>query len=160
MYIPKEKKKKIITIFILIVFSGSTVAYAFLQIFSAPTENQPQDQTQVDTTQLKFDLLLTPQQEQAYLSEDIAVVRFFYSDNEESGQANLAVEQLFTDLSGRVLLEKIDTDVYSVTLSDYNLETTPGFHIKGSRSLSLGSVPYAELRDNVCSVFFSVPETC
>jgi hypothetical protein len=149
-------KKKAMSVFILVVFAFSTIAIAFLQVFNpgGPSDT-PDDTTNVDTTILSYDRLLTPSEEQAYLQQDIVAVRFFFNaDCDECGKANTITNQLANDLVGRVLIEKIDADQNPVGV------TVPSFVVKGSTSTNVEEIDYAMLRKAVCEAYFSAPDSC
>ena len=145
-----SQKKKLISLFILLIFGASTIAFAFLQVF-APGNGD----TDVDISTLKYDYPLSNADEAAYLQEDIIVVRFYYSNEcEDCSKGNIIVEQIFEDLKDRVLLEKINTDNYSID------KTVPLIELKGSAADSLEIMDYALLRQTACGLFFSEPDTC
>ena len=150
MKISHKNKKKLISLFILIIFGGSTIAFAFLQVFGPSGGSQP-----AGLSNLKYDYPLSASDEAGYLQEDILVVRFYYSqDCQKCGTGNIIVEQLFEDLAGRVLLEKIDTDAYSVE------KDVPLIELKGEKADSLETMDYALLRERACGLFFSAPSSC
>jgi hypothetical protein len=156
MKISYTQKKKLMSLFMLIVFGGSTLAFVFLQAFSpSGTSSDEPIENQIDTTQLRFDYPLTSVEESAYIQAGIVVVKYYYSqDCEECLLGTTITDQLFSDFEGKILLESINTDEYS------SLEKAPSIVVKGSTSKTLIIMDYALLRQTTCGLFFSQPESC
>jgi hypothetical protein len=152
MKISHDKRKKLMSIFILIVFAGSTLAFAFLSVFSdGNTAQDPIEETKL--TIFKFDRPLTAAEETPYQKQDIVILKFYYSnDCSNCSDIDLEVEQLWTDSNNRILLEKINTDEYSVN------KNTPSIELKGSRSKILTS--FDNLENEVCNLYFDAPSNC
>ena len=140
----------------LIVFGGSTLAFAFLQVFSPPDNSSDSySPPEADITQLKFDYPLTITEESPYLKSGIIIVKYYYSqDCEECALGSTIIEQLFSDFEGKILLESISTDEYSSS------EITPTIVVKGTSSKTLKTMDYALLRQVTCGLFFAKPESC
>lgn len=150
MLITYSKKKKLITLFILIIFSVSTIAFAFLQVFYSGNQEKEKK-----LMQHIFERPLSIEEENLYLQEDFVVVRFYFSPNcENCAEGEKILEKLYSDLGSRILLEKIDTSAYLFQAD------IPSIVLKGKRTVKVSKMDYDTVKESVCKLFFSPPEKC
>ena len=145
--------------FILVIFAGSTLAFAFLSVFAPGTNTQDDNQNNIpdistrELTVFEFDAPLTSSEESAYQKQDVVILRFYYSnDCLACGDINIAVTELAQELEQRILLERINTDEYSTG------KEAPLVELKGSSSKTL--TEFDSLKAEVCGLYFSKPEGC
>lgn len=155
----RETKKQAIAIFILVMFGGSTLAFAFLSIY--PTTNNPNAPS--EQLRLLYTVPLSDLDEAEYLQQNIVVLKFFYTEECEScDQMNTLVDQLLNyELNGKIMVEKINKDNWEFESSFLGIQSVPAFYIKGaSVDLLEGEITIEAMKTRICAQYFSPIAEC
>ena len=151
----QAKKKKLYAGIILFAFLGSTIAFAILSY-----SGSPQQQNQASISQTIYERPLSESEEIPFLQKNLVVVKYFYSDNcANCSQADEALTKIYQELNGQLLIERINTEVYSAEATVYNVESVPSFYLKGSESKTVvwnGQ----DLIYDICPLYFSPIYAC
>lgn len=145
-------KQRLFALFIILVFGGSTLAFAV--DFTVAPEKKEQMPDVVEGP-------LTDSEEAPYLQQNYLVVRYFYS----SDCAGCAlVEDSINGLKeevGQVLLERVSIEQYPNATESVGVTRVPSIYLKGSSTRLLsGPVTYDQLFSESCQLYFNPPLAC
>jgi len=145
-------KQRMFALFIMLVFGGSTLAFAVE--FALQPEKKPQMPDVVERP-------LTDSEEAPYLQQNYLVVRYFYSSNcRYCAFVEDSIKGL-RDEAGSVLLERVSVDVYPNETESVGVTEVPSIYLKGSSTrLLTGAVTYDELFAAACQLYFNPPLAC
>lgn len=148
----RETKKQIIAVFILLMFVGSSIAFAFI---SVTAEEKPQE------VQTLFDRPLENAEEAPYLQQNYVVVRYFWSDFcEDCGIAEQALNDAKAELNGRLVIEKIKMDDWANYTEELGITSAPTFYLKGSTIVTTKVTDRDDLVRAICPLYFYAIEQC
>lgn len=153
-----DKRKRWFALFIMVMFVGSSLAFAIQ--FAAPQPQQPTQQQELPTVVEKP---LTDAEEAPYIQRGFIVVRYFYYQGcPDCAQSEAAVNALRED-PGNVLLERIDIDQWPEAAAAVGLgaNSAPAIYLKGaSTRLLTGAIAYTDLFNAACPVYYNPPAGC
>ncbi len=149
----RDTKKKIFSIFVLLIFMGSSVAYAVSVVFQrAPSQEQQS---------LVFDKPLADSESAKLIENNIVVVDFYYSNNADSAAADSMITGLASDLSGYLAVDKIDASKYASIADANSITQFPSFVLKG---VTIDTVPGAiskqDLKSRICQLYAQPISAC
>lgn len=147
----KEKKKQLIALFILIMFGGSTLAYAAMSIL-------PSESGQVYI----FDVPLEDSEEAQFFKQNMVVARVYYN---EPSDTITALHTIINDLNQKMIIERINIndypELYDYMKDRFVTEELPMILLRGNTEIYLnGNQTYDELRENICSLYFEEIDEC
>ncbi len=147
----REQKKQYTAIFILIMFFGSTIAYALMSV--APSETKEK---------LIFDEPLSESDEAYFFKQNKVVVRVYY---EEPTETINILNNMVNTLNQKMVVERISIvkypEIYDYMKDKFETSETPMVLIRGSTEIYLnGEQTEQDLLDAICSVYFEEIEEC
>jgi len=147
----RKTKTQLFAFFILLVFIGSSVAIAVMSAF-APAQEQK--------VKLIYDQPLTNADEAQFLQKNFVVLKYFFSDECETCDTAM-VENLINDLAGKIIIEKIDTQLYPEEAQTFSVQEVPYYYFKGNSVVKLlGEKTGLELFETACSLYFEEIDQC
>ncbi len=146
----KEKKNKLIALFIVFMFVGSGIAYA---IISALTPAETQEQSYI------VNKPLTNSEEAYFLQRNVVILRYYYSEDcFDCPSTEPIVDTLGELFQGWVFIEKINVDEYPEESADY---TVPTIYLKGKTTKEITSnFDINEIYLDICTMFFAPVQQC
>lgn len=150
----RETQKQLFAIFVLLMFAGSSIAYAVSVVLGRP-------QAQEQATMI-FDKPLADSETAKLLENNIVVVDFYYSNNADSSAANSAVTGLAQDLSGYLAVDKIDASKYKSLADANDITQFPSFVLKGLNGLDTvsGAISKQDLKSRICRLYAEPIAAC
>ncbi len=147
----RDEKRQILAIFLLIVFVGSAIAYAFILLpTGAPT-------TPTDTkTQYEYDRPLSEYEEASFVQNGVVVVKYFQSsDCIDCETVSSQLTQLVQALPGKVAVERLDLAEYKPLADSLNVTDAPTLLLIGyGRNDRIdGYMEYNDLFVKVCTLY-------
>jgi len=149
----RDTKKKIFSIFVLLMFMGSSIAYAVSVVFQrAPAQGQQS---------LVYDKPLADSEASKLIENNIVVADFYYSNNADSSAADSTITGLAQDLSGYLAVDKIDAAKYK-SLADANgITQFPSFVLKGTTIDTVsGAISKQDLKSRICQLYAQPIAAC
>jgi hypothetical protein len=140
----KKERKKFISLFMIFLFIGSTIAYGFMRGFR---REETQSTNLPKTNIIEYEL--TEEQETYLIQRGVTIVKFYHSEgcikclewkNELENIANKVPRQL--------LLEEINSDENRIEM----------FSLRGS--VTLTNPTKEEILKNVCNILWDPPGWC
>ena len=146
----REKKNKLIALFIVFMFVGSGIAYA---VISALTPAETQEQSYI------VDKPLTNSEEAYFLQMNIVILRYYHSEDcFDCPETELLVNSLGEVFQGRIFIEKIDVDEYPDESSEYSV---PTIYLKGKTTKEITTdFDINEIYLDICTMFFAPVQQC
>ncbi len=150
----RETKKQLFAVFVLLIFMGSSLAYAVSIVFQrAPT--QEQQSTMVS------DKPFADSEVSKYLENNMVVVDFYYSTNADSTIADSMITSLASDLSGYLAVDKIDAVKYKSIADANDITQFPSFVLKGTTLDTVsGAISKQELKGRICQLYAEPIAAC
>lgn len=148
----RDMKKQLFALFVLFMFLGSSIAFAIMSAF-------PEGASRPEYV---FFEPLTNSQEAVYLQRNFVIIKFFYvPDCSECDDMEDTVDELLQDFTGNIIVEKINVIDFGGHAGNLGIEDVPTLYIKG-RSVDILSeeIPYVDLYDKVCELFFEPIDQC
>lgn len=147
----KEKKKQLIALFILLMFGGSTLAYAAMSIL--PSES---------SQKYIFDEPLSTSDEAYFFKQNMVVVRVYY---DEPSDTITALHNILNDLNQKMIIERINIDQYpehyNYVINGFETHELPLILLRGNTEIYLnGEQTYDDLLENICSLYFQEIDEC
>ena len=147
----KDQKKQLIALFILLMFGGSTLAYAAMSIL--PSENQQK---------YIYDEPLADSDEAQFFKQNMIVARVYY---DEPSDTITALHTIINDLNQKMIIERINIneypEVYDYMKDRFDTQELPLILLRGNTEIYLnGNQTYDDLRENICSLYFEEIEEC
>lgn len=149
----RETKRQIFALFILFMFVGSALAFALLSAFT------PEEEKKV---QLMYDRLLSNSEEAEFLQQNMVVIKFFYSEDcENCEEINNIINQVFQDLKGKMIIEKVDIYYYQEEAEILEVDSAPYLYLKGKTIDRVsGETTLEELTKKLCDLYFEPIDEC
>jgi len=157
--VKRDEKKQYFAMFILIMFLGSTLAYALMSVFVPETEEK----------KLLFEGPLLSEDEAVYFRQNMIVLRYYYQPDDETSQNMFpVVKGMIDELGGKIIIEKIDIDEYKEVYEnvesriDFDEEKSlPTILLRGyTEELLQGEVDSDTLFEKACSLYFEEIDEC
>lgn len=149
----RDTKKQIFSIFVLLIFMGSSIAYALSVVFQRA---QPASQQS-----LIFDKPLAESEVSKLLENNIVVVDFYYSTNADSAAADSIITSLAQDLAGYLAVDKIDVSKYASIAEANGITQFPSFALKGTTLDTVsGTISKQELKSRICQLYAEPIAAC
>ncbi len=147
----KETKKQLIAIFILLMFGGSTLAFALMYVF--PSEKRQK---------FIFDEPLSDSDESYFFQQNIVVARVYYG---EPTDTVYILNDLVNVLSQKMVLERINInqypEIYDYMKERFETDDLPMILLRGRTEIYLnGEWTQEELVSDICSLYFEDIEEC
>ncbi len=148
----KISKNQIFALFVLIIFVGSSAAFALMNVIEVTPQRQ----------QLVFDGPLSNADEATFLQQNKVVAKYFWSENcTACPDANDTVDSLFNDFGGGLVIEKVDIGQWSDVAEMFEVTEVPVLYLKGSTIDRIdGSIDYNDAYEKICWLFFEPVEQC
>ncbi len=153
IFVKRDTKKQLFAVFVLLIFMGSSIAYAVSVVLGrAP----PQEQQS-----LIFDKPLADSESAKLIENNIVVADFYYSNSADSAAAESAIIGLAQDLSGYLAVDKIDATKYK-SLADANgITQFPSFVLKGVTLETVsGTISKQDLKSRICQLYAEPISAC
>ncbi|MFZ3077733.1 MAG: thioredoxin family protein [Candidatus Aenigmatarchaeota archaeon] len=149
----KETKKQLFAVFVLLMFTGSSIAYAVSVVLG----RQPAP----EQDSLIYDKPLTDSEASKLLENNIVVADFYYSNSADSSAADSLITGLAGDLSGYLAVDKIDAVKYK-SLADANgITQFPSFVLKGTTLDTVsGAISKQDLKSRICQLYAEPVAAC
>ena len=149
----RETKNQMFTIFVLLIFMGSSLAYAVSIVFQrAPTQEQQS---------LVFDKPLADSESAKLIENNIVVVDFYYANNAESSAADSTITALAQDLSGYLAVDRIDAVKYKSIADANDITQFPSFVLKGTTLDTIsGAISKQDLKSRICQLYAQPIAAC
>ena len=146
-FMKKEAKKQLFALIVLFLFVGSGLSFAFISAFT-PEEKED--------TPLMYDRLLSNQEEAEFLQKNMVVIRFFLKDDcPDCEEMNIVVNEVFQELRGRMIIEKLDMDYYWEEAERLEIDNAPHLYLKGNTIEEIsGVITTDELITKLCELYF------
>lgn len=147
----KIYKNKIFVLVVLILFVGSSFAFALVNVF--PEEKK---------ASYVFDTPLSNQDEAVFLQQNKVVMKFFYSPTcPICENMDPVVDELVNEFGGSLIVEKISVVDYADFATQMDVERVPFFHIKGKTvDTYTGEIDKEELFTKICNLYFEEIDVC
>lgn len=145
-------KQQIFVLFVLLMFLGSSAAFAFMNVIEV---NPPKQQ-------LVFDGPLSNADEAVFLRQNKVVAKYFWSENcTACPEAEDTVDSLFNDLAGGLVVEKVDVDKWPEAAEAFQVTELPALDLKGNTIERFdGNFTYDEAYSAICDLFFQPVDQC
>jgi hypothetical protein len=148
----REKKKQIIALFILFMFVGSSIAFAFI---SVTTEVKPQ---QVQTV---YDRPLENAEEAPFLQQNYVIVKYFWSANcFDCDLSDRALAGAHSELNGTLVIERIKMEDWANYTAELGIKSAPTFYLKGKTIVVTNTTNSDDLVRAICPLYFSYVDAC
>lgn len=149
----KETKKQVFALFVLFTFLGSGIAFALLSAFIPEQEEK---------TPLMYDRMLSNSEEAEFLQKNMIVIRFFWTEDcSGCEEVNNIVNQVFQDLGGKMIVEKINIDDYAEEAEMLDIDSAPYLYLKGNTIERIsGNTTIDELTKKLCDLYFEQIDEC
>ncbi len=152
----KEDKQKLFVILVLLMFFGSSFAFA-IQYAPDLFGGQQEEQTE---QKLTYDVPLSVQQEAAFLKQNYVIVKYFYNETCLKCEfISQALDKIFSDLNQKIVIQKIDTAAYPDEAEDAGVTNVPFFYLKGRLIDNFEYKSSNDLFVRVCNAYIQpIPE--
>lgn len=148
----REKKKQIIALFILFMFVGSSIAFAFI---SVTTVEKPKE------VQTVFDRPLENSEEAPFLQQNYVIVKYFWSDScIDCDLAEQALSAAKSELNNSMVVEKIKMEDWANYTKELNIGSAPAFYLKGQTIVTTNTTDSDVLVRAICPLYFYAIEEC
>lgn len=150
----KETKKQLFSVFVLVTFLGSSIAFAVLSS-SGQTANKTESPYVVDHP-------LTNQEEVPYLQQGAVLMKYFYTEDcitcNDTSQMVLSVADYF---KGKLVVEFVDKNKYVNESQELNITKIPTMYLKGkSIDIITEDIQPNALVSRICYLFFNIVPEC
>lgn len=144
------------SIFVVIIFFGSTAAFALNWVL--PQEREEKLPNMLDKP-------LSSDQQTSLIDQDVAVMTFFYIPGCQYCEATEPhIRRLAQEMPTKVMVVELDTSKYKTLAFNYNIKYVPVILIRGKAQEAPvrleGQQEYKEIKDNICAVFLEKPLEC
>ncbi len=148
----KETKQQIFAIFVLLMFAGSSLAFAVSVVLG---RQQPQ-------TAAISDKPFADSETARFLENNIVVVDFYYSqDCADCAAADSAITGLAQDLSGYLAIDRIDAEKYKSLAEANEIMRFPSFVLKGATIDTIsGATSKQYLKSRICLLYAEPISAC
>ncbi len=143
----KEKQRQAFAIFVLLMFLGSSIAFAVLSLVPIKEE-----------VQLLYERPLSEQEEAALLQKNIVIAQFFYNDDcKECESVDFILQDLVEEFQGLFVEERINVYDYP----QFDIVSFPTIVLKG-KTLDMieENVTQEELKERICNLYSQLPTAC
>lgn len=149
----RDTKKQLFAIFVLLIFMGSSIAYAVSVVLGrAPAPEK---------ASLIYDKPLSDSETAKFLESNIVVADLYYSDNAESAAADSLITGLAQDLSGYLAVDKIDSAKYKSLAQQNDITQFPSFVLKGvTLDTVSGAITKQDLKSRICQLYAEPITAC
>jgi thiol-disulfide isomerase/thioredoxin len=146
------KRQQIFVLFVLAMLFGAWfVASALTSSF----------QTQQPKQQLVFDTPLSNSDEAVFLQQNKVVAKYFWSANcTICPDAETAVDNLFQEFGGNLVIEKIDVDKWPDVAQEFDVVTVPALELKGNTIKRVENISSNNTFNEICDLFFQPVDQC
>jgi len=143
----REKQKQIFVIFVLIMFLGSSIAFALFSVIPIREE-----------VKVLYEQPLSEQDEMKLLQKNIVIIQFFYNDDCNNCQEiDFIIKNLLTEFNGRLVEERINIYDYP----ELDIVSVPTLILKGKTIDMIEGIATAEeLKERICRLYVQPPEVC
>lgn len=149
----KETKRQLIAIFILLMFAGSSIAFAFISVI--PGQEQPEE------VQLIFNRPLENAEEAPYLQQNYVIVKYFWSDDcADCDLAEAALMETKAELKDKIVIEKIKLEDWPEHAETLDIESAPTFYLKGRTIVTTRTTDQDDLIRAICPLYFYYIDEC
>ena len=147
----KDKKKQLIAVFILLMFGGSTLAFAAMSIFPSETKQK-----------YIFDEPLIESDEAFFFKQNIIVARVYY---QEPTDTIVMLNDMINELNQKMVLERIQIEaypeIYEYMKDHFESDELPMILLRGQTEIYLnGEQTHDDLLEDICSLYFEPIEEC
>jgi thiol-disulfide isomerase/thioredoxin len=148
----REKKKQIIAFFILLMFVGSSVAFAIISVVGGEKKEE---------VQTVFDRPLENSEEAPFLQQNYVVVKYFWSDNcFDCDLAEQALNDAKVELGNKMIVEKIKMEDWANYTKELEIDSAPTFYLKGQTVVTTKTTDRDELVKAICPLYFYNIDEC
>ncbi len=149
----RETKKQLFAIFVLLMFAGSSIAFAVSVVLG---RQQPQSEIMIS------DKPFADSETARLLENNIVVADFYYSqDCADCAAADSAITGLAQDLSGYLAIDRIDVEKYKPLAEANEITQFPSFVLKGTTIDTVsGAISKQELKDRICRLYAEPISAC
>lgn len=153
MFVKRETKKQLFAIFVLLMFVGSSIAFAVSTVLG----RQPAQEQPTPVSDKPFS-----DSESAKLNEsNIVVVDFYYSGNADSAAADSTITGLAQELAGYIAVDRIDAEKYKQLAQQNGITETPSFILKGTTIDTVpGAISKQDLKSRICQLYAQPVAAC
>lgn len=149
----KDTQKQLFAIFVLLMFAGSSIAYAVSVVLGRP-------QAQEQATMI-FDKPFTDSETAKLLENNIVVADFYYSKNADSAAADSIITGLAQDLSGYIAVDRIDAEKYKSIAEANDITEFPSLVLKGTTIDTVsGAISKQDLKSRICLLYAEPIAAC
>lgn len=150
----RETKKQLFTIFVLLMFMGSSIAFAVSSVLQRVQPSAEQT--------LVFDRPLTDSESARFLDNNIVVADFYYSQNcAGCSAAESVITALVQELSGYLVVDKIDAEKYKSMAEANEIPGLPAFVLKGTTiDIVSGMISKEDLKNRICQLYAEPINAC
>lgn len=148
----RETKNQMFTIFVLLIFLGSSIAFALMSII--PTQKQEVSNV--------FNRPLSEQEEAQIIKQNKVVVKFFYHPTCQTCiSMEPVLDEIITEFRENLATERINIQEFEEQVAENDIQYTPTFIFKGKSIERIdGATEKEELVKTICSLYFELPDVC
>lgn len=149
----RETKRQLLALFILMMFAGSSIAFAFISVIPGGEEKEE--------VQLVYDRPLENSEEAPFLQQNYVIVKYFWSD--DCTDCDTAESILLTtkaELKDMLVIEKIKMEDWPDHARSLNVEEVPAFYLKGKSIVTIQTLDQDELIKAICPLYFYYIDEC
>lgn len=140
-------------IFILLMFAGSTMAFAFMSVI--PGQEEPEE------VQLIYERPLENAEEAPFLQQNYVIVKYFWSDDcPDCDLAEAALLGTKAELNDKIVIEKIKLEDWPEHAEALGIESTPTLYLKGRTIVKTQTTDQDELMRAICPLYFYYIDEC
>ncbi|MCD6478146.1 MAG: hypothetical protein J7K87_04020 [Candidatus Aenigmarchaeota archaeon] len=150
--------KQLSTIFITLIFFGSSFAFALNYVLPQQTKEKKLPNV--------VEQPISDSQRKYFIDNDITMLSLFYTkDNKDSAKVKEEVENLAKEFDDKLIVEEIDARVYQSFSAGYNIRYVPTIIIRGKANSNQPirveePQEYSQLKNEVCSTYKDRPKVC
>lgn len=150
----RETKQQLFAVFVLLMFMGSSVAYALSVVLG----RQPAP----EQDSLIYDKPLTDSETSKFLDNNIVVADFYYSQNcADCAAADSTITSLAQDLAGYLAVDRIDAEKYASIAEANEITQFPSFVLKGITIDTVsGAISKQDLKSRICRLYMEPISAC
>jgi len=153
----REDKQKLFAGLILLMFIGSSIAIAFQSGASILGGEEAKQEPQ----QLLYNIPLSSAQESVFITQNYVIVKYFYNANCITCDAvSRSIDKIFTDLNQKIVIERIDTEVYHDEVKAANVTSVPYFYLKGRIIDKFEYKSSNDLFVRICDTYIQTIQEC
>ena len=152
----RETKRKFFAGLVLVLFIGSTLAFA---ISFAPSllgeEEKPAEQPKV------YEYPLSAAQESTFLQQNFVIVKYFYNSTcPNCNFVSQSLDKIFNDLGQKIIIEKIETTSYPDEVESAGVTNVPYFYLKGRNVQKFEYKSSNDLFISICDAYIQPIDEC